>query len=266
MSPMFGQKAESHKILNGKLKKSNYKKLLKSAQKADVVFFGEMHDDPISHWMELTLLKDLHKNNELILALEMFERDNQEVLSEYLNGNIDLETFQSKARLWNNYDTDYAPLIEYAKDNHLKVIASNIPRRYATMVYKEGFVAIEGLVGEEKVFMAPLPIPYDPNLPGYQKMLNMVEGHGGENFPKAQAIKDATMAHSIARNFKQGSKLFHANGKYHSDNFEGIIWYLNKYNPNLNVLTISTVMEGEETSVGIADFIIVVDENMPKSY
>ncbi|WP_235298283.1 ChaN family lipoprotein [Portibacter marinus] len=264
--PALAQKAQSHQLLNDKLKKSSFKKLIKSAQKADVIFFGEMHDDPISHWLQLKLIKALDEKNNLILGLEMFERDNQSELDQYLNDEIDLATFEKEARLWNNYKTDYAPLINYAREKGINVVATNIPRRYASMVYKQGFGAIESLVAEEKAYIAPLPIEFDIDLPGYQKMLNMVEGHGGENFPKAQAIKDATMAHSISENIKEGKIFFHANGRYHSDHKEGIIWYLRKYRPDLKILTITTIMEGEVPEKGVADYIIMVDEDMIKTY
>ncbi|GLR15522.1 ChaN family lipoprotein [Portibacter lacus] len=261
------QSAESHQIFTESLKKSNFKKLLKKAKNADVIFFGEMHNDPISHWLQLKLIKELDKDNNLIVGLEMFERDNQEALNNYLDGSIDAKKLEEDARLWNNYKTDYAPIVDYAKENDIKVIASNIPRTYASMVYKQGFESIESLVAEEKAYIAPLPIPYDASLPGYVKMLNMMEGHAGENFPKSQAVKDATMAYSINENYETNKKFVHLNGKYHSDNFEGIIWYLNEYNPALKVLTISTDMtDTPKSELAKADFIILVDKDMTKTY
>lgn len=238
---------------------------MKKAKKADVIFFGELHNDPMSHWLEIKLIKELAKDHDLVIGLEMFERDNQEILDQYLQNTIDLKILERDARLWTNYQTDYAPIVDFAKEKGFPVIATNIPRRYATMVYKNGFESINTLVAEEKAFIAPLPIDYDPDLPGYKNMLSMVEGHGGENFPKAQAIKDATMAHSISESYKPGKKYVHINGKYHSDNYEGIIWYLNRYQPDLKILTISTVMSGEE-EMGAADFIISIDKDMTKTY
>ena len=138
------------------------------------------------------------------------------------------------------------------------------------MVYKEGFEVLDGMVKEEKEYFAPLPIEYDANLPSYKKMLEMMEGHGGENFPKAQAIKDATMAHSISENAVVGSKFLHLNGSYHSDDHEGIVWHLRKYRPELSIVTISiiTVEDGNYPNdlKGKADFIIKIDPDMTKSY
>lgn len=72
------------------------------------------------------------------------------------------------------------------------------------MVFREGFEALNSLPSNEKKWIAPLPIPYDSTLPGYVKMIEMMGGHGGENLPKAQALKDATMAHNILENHIQG--------------------------------------------------------------
>ena len=119
--------------------------------------------------------------------------------------------------------------------------------------------------------MAPLPFKYDANLPGYSKMAQEMGGHGGENLPKAQASKDATMAYFIAKNRKENSLFIHYNGSYHSDNFEGINWYLKQENPNIKIVTIATVSQTdisklEPEYLGKANFIIVIDEDATKTY
>jgi uncharacterized iron-regulated protein len=119
--------------------------------------------------------------------------------------------------------------------------------------------------------MAPFPIKYDANLPGYVKMKAMMGGHGGDNLPKSQAIKDATMAHFILKN-RENDKLFiHYNGSYHSDDFEGIYWYLKQVNPNLKIVTVSVleakdVKKFDKEKKGKADFIVVVPSTMTKTY
>ena len=269
----FAQKNPAYQLYNAKGKKVSYKKMLKQLDQADVILFGEFHNDPIAHWLELEVTEDFTKINLLILGAEMFEADNQDALNDYLAGKIDRKGLDTLARLWLNYDTDYAPLVELAKAQKLNFIATNIPRRYARQVFKGGFEALEVLPSKEKSWIAPLPIAYDPELPGYKKMLEMIgdTAHGGDNFPKAQAIKDATMAHFIAQNYKVDHTFIHYNGAYHSDNYEGILWYLKRSNPGLNYLTISTVLQEDISTLATenksrADFIIVVPENMTKTY
>lgn len=272
VSSALSQQKPAYKIYHQKGRKTAYKKLVRKISKADVVFFGELHNDPISHWLQLELSKDLAEERDLLMGAEMFEADNQEALDRYLTGKIDQNGLDSLARLWPNYKTDYAPLVEFAKENSIRFIATNIPRRYASAVYKMGgFGALDSLSAQEKSWIAPLPIPFDPQLPGYQNMLEMMGDHGSMDMVKAQAIKDATMAHFISKNYLPEHLFFHFNGAYHSNNHEGIYWYLKKYRPQLDLITISMVVQKdvktlEENHKGLADFIICVDENMTKTY
>jgi len=252
-------------------KPTTYKKLLKAAAEANVVLFGEEHDNALIHWLQLELTKDLAQTKPLVLGAEMIEADNQPQLNEYLAGTIDQKKFDTVARLWNNHKTDYKPLVDFAKEKHFPFIATNIPRRYASMVYKKGFDVLFSLTDQEKSWIAPLPIAYDATLPGYVKMLEMSGSHGGDNLPKAQAVKDATMAHNIALNAKAGTIFIHYNGTYHSDNFEGINWYLNKEKAGLKIVTIAAVSQQDiskldKEQLAKADFIIVVDADMTKTY
>lgn len=252
-------------------KKTTYKKLLKAAEETEVLFFGENHDNSLNHWLQLELTKDLAEKNPLVMGAEMIEADNQKQLDQYLKGEIDQKAFDTLARLWPNHKTDYKPLVDFAKEKNIRFIATNVPRRYASKVYKGGFEALDGLTAEEKSWIAPLPIEYDKNLPGYVKMLELMGGHGGDNLPKAQAIKDATMAHFIVQNLKPGTVFIHYNGTYHSDGFEGINWYLKKAKPGIKIVTIAAVSQAdvsklEKDYLNTADFILVIDEDMTKTY
>lgn len=268
---------DAYRIYGQKGKKSSYAKMFRQALESDVILFGELHNNPICHWLQYELTSDLlkQKGESLFLAAEMFERDGQLLLDEYIHGIISDKNFESQARLWPNYKTDYKPLVELAKENNIEFVASNVPRRYASIVFKEGFEGLEKLDKHAKMFFAPLPVPYDPELPGYQAMLDMggggMGGHASDNFPKAQAIKDATMAHFILESLDEGKSCIHYNGTYHSNNFEGIVWYLNQYRPGLKIMTIASIEQEStdtltEENQGLADFILVVPESMTKTY
>ena len=265
------QKKQPYILYNAKGKKQSYEKMLKTIAEKDILLFGEFHNNAIAHWLQLELTKDLKEKRNLVLAAEMFEQDNQEALDLYLAGSIKQKQLASMARLWKNYPTDYAPLVNFAKDNKIPFAASNVPRRYASMVAKGGFAVLDTLPAREKAWIAPLPIAYDASLPGYKKMVEMMGGHGGENLPKAQAIKDATMAHFMLKYYQPGSLLIHYNGAYHSDFYDGLNWYLKKQNPALRIVTISTVSQKnihklDAEHLGRADFIICVDEDMTNTY
>jgi uncharacterized iron-regulated protein len=262
----------AYKLFNKKGKDVNYSALLKEAQNADIILFGELHNDPIGHWLQLELTKDLHiLSPSLILGAEMFEADNQLVIDEYLNGKITEKTFKAEVKLWTNYATDYKPLLEFAKKHQVPFIATNVPRRYANMVYHSGVEELNKLDEKAMQYMPPLPFKYDPELKSYKEISKATGGHGGENLPKSQALKDATMAHFILKNYTAGKKFIHFNGAYHSNDFEGIYWYLKQENPQLKILTISTVEQDDlnelsKDHAGIADFIIAVPKTMTKTH
>lgn len=270
------QDLPAYQLFDSKGKPVNFKKLVNASADSDIVFFGELHNNPIAHWLQLELAKALHEKTEgkLSLGAEMFESDNQLLLDEYLSGQINAKAFEEEARVWNNYNTDYKPLVLFAKEEGLPFIATNIPRRYANLVYRGGFEGLESLSDAAKEYTAPLPVSYDSELPGYKKMITMMGGHGSgsENLPKAQAIKDATMAYFISRSLPNGGIFMHINGSYHSDNKEGIIWYLvEAYAPEAQVMTITTVEQSQlkeldEENQGKADFTLVVTDRMTKTY
>jgi uncharacterized iron-regulated protein len=273
---LAAQEKSAYRVFTSEGKKSDYSDILKEASRTDFVFFGELHDNPIAHWLELEITKDLWsaKSKYLVLAAEMFETDNQVLIDEYLNGIVKESSFETEIRKWPNYLTDYKPLLSFAKENGLKFIASNIPRRYASVVSSGGFEALDKITAEGKKFIAPLPVEYDPELPCYKDMLAMSEGpmgHASANLPKAQAIKDATMAWSITRNWQKGQVVIHFNGSYHSDRHMGIIWYVKKVFPDSRIVTLSTVQQEDINKLqddfkGAADFIIVVPSSMTKTY
>ncbi|HPE34048.1 MAG TPA: ChaN family lipoprotein [Bacteroidales bacterium] len=267
----------AYTLFDQKGKEVTYQDLIKAASEAEIVLFGELHNNPISHWLQYELTCDLHElhGQQLILAAEMFEADNQLLLDEYISGTIRQRNFEDEAKLWNNYETDYKPLVEFARENKLTFVAGNIPRRYAAIVHQRGFEGLNELPDEAKKFIAPLPVAYDPELPGYKSMLEMMSGMGtgpaSENLPKAQAVKDATMAYFILKNLKPGTVLIHYHGTYHSNNYEGIYWYLKNKNPDLKILTIASVEQEEIDSLtsensALADFTICVPTTMTKTH
>lgn len=267
----MSQKREPYKIFNQRGKPISTDKMLKEIENADIILFGEFHNNPISHWLEYEVAYHLSEKGKIILGAEMFESDNQEYLTKYIKSEIDKAAFDTLVRLWPNYETDYSQLVLLAKKTGSDFIATNIPRKYASLVHKNGFTVLDSLPESEKKWIAPLPIAYDSELPGYKKMMGMMMGHSSINLPKAQAIKDATMAHFIIKNYKEGYKFIHFNGAYHSDNYEAILWYLKRLNPNLKYATITTVSQNYthklyNDNVGIADYTICVDNDMPTSY
>lgn len=269
----------AYQIFNKKGKKADFSTMMQAAGKADVVLFGEIHNNTLVHWLQLQVSKELLNNGPVVMGAEMFETDDQLVVNEYLQGTIQERHFENEAKLWNNYQTDYKPLIQFAQTHQVPFIATNIPRRYASLVARKGTKALDSLSSAAKKYFAPLPLEVDYELPGYQNMMSMMGngmGHSGggmdpKNFVNAQAIKDATMAWSINNNLGKEAVFLHLNGSYHSDNYEGIYWYLKKLNEELDIITISSVEQSDigqldEEHRNKADFIICTPADMAKSY
>ena len=265
----------AYKLFDKNGKEIKYSKMIKELKNNQIVFIGELHDNPIAHWMELEITKSLYDSTtkNLVLGAEMFEADNQLIIDEYLKKYFDDKKYEAEAKLWKNYKTDYKPLMTFARDNGLRFIATNIPRRYANIVFKEGFEGLNKLSPEAKKHIAPLPIKYDPQVKCYKDMLTMggMPAHGMANLPKAQAAKDATMAYFIDKNMKPGKIFIHYNGSYHSENHQGIVWYLDQMNKGYRIVTVTTVLQKDlsklnDENKGSADFIICVPEDMTRTY
>ena len=260
-------------IYNAKGKKSSYKKMLAKAKENEIIFFGEFHDNPISHWLQYELTEDLHQHvgSNLRLAFEMFEQDQQWLLNDYLIGKIDDKGFKDSARLWPNYKTDYYPLINYAKQNNLFCLASNVPRRYASLLFKKGREALKALPESDKAYMAPVDFVVDSTLSQYKALLGPEMHMGGFTMMEAQAFKDATMAHFMMLNKTKDQVYIHFNGAYHSDFYQGIMWYVQQKQPDARIMTISTVTQKDikkldKEHLGRADFIICVPETMTSTH
>lgn len=270
----IAQDKPAYLLYNKEGKQVKYSKLEKALAGKDVVLFGEYHNSPISHWLELEVTKSLYAlDSTIVQGAEMFEADDQVILNEYLEGKIDSKLLDAEAKLWSNYDKDYKPLVEFAKEHQLPFIATNIPRRYARIVSKKGLEALDSIATEAKAWIAPLPIEVDLSQPGYKNMIETMGAHmpgNVENMARAQASKDATMAYFILKNLDNGP-FIHYNGSYHSNNYDGINYYLKKGKPEIEILTISTVKQDDinslaEENKGLADFIICYPSDMTTTY
>lgn len=267
----------AYRLVNPAGKDVSWDSFIEQLSLTDIVFIGEFHNNPICHWLEYEITAALHekKQGKIVLGAEMFEADNQLLLDEYLSGLIKQKNFEDEVKLWDNYQTDYKPLVEFAKEKGLKFVATNIPRRYASMVASGGLEVLDSLSQEAKKYMAPLPIEFDPSVPCYKKMMEM-GGMGGNshmttNIPKAQAVKDATMAYFILQNMKKDYTFIHYNGAFHSDYSEAILWYAKKKNPALKTVVVSVSEIDDLTNPAAEDldkgqFTILVPTTMTKTY
>ncbi len=291
-NPQPVQTPEAHyRVYDGTGKQAGLREIIEAANRADVVFVGEMHNDPLAHMLEAELLRDAFQHLEetgkpsrrkVALSLEMFERDVQIVLDEYLAGLITEKHFLSGSRPWNNYETDYRPLVEFAREHQLATIAANAPARYVTRVSRSGVESLTALSPTARTWLPPLP--FAPASPNYaDKFMQFMTGettrpqqtpnphdlkgapptsntsppppadahgvqtaHATSHLLDAQNLRDATMAYAIAEHLKHqsGALILHVNGRFHSEERLGVPEHLLRLRPKTRLVVV-TIVSGQ---------------------
>jgi uncharacterized iron-regulated protein len=251
--------------------------IISDMRKADVLFFGEEHNDSTGHYLENLLFKKLVEGypGKAALSMEMFQTDCQTVLNEYLAGLIREKNLITEGRAWQNYK-DYRPMIELAKASHVPVIAANAPTRYTNMVTRMGLGSLDRLDTKGKAWLAPLPIDTATGT-YYNKFVNIMGGHsamGDLKIYQSQNLWDATMAWSIAQFYKanKGFKILQLNGGFHSEEKLGTAAQLKKYAPNARIVNIAVYADDSFDNPdwskfeNLGDYIILTDPKLKKTY
>ncbi|MBK9107626.1 MAG: ChaN family lipoprotein [Saprospiraceae bacterium] len=297
----FGQLSDlNYKIYATKTgREISLQELAADAKNYDVVIFGEEHNDSVAHYLQIKLLELLYDKypQRLALSLEMFDRDVQPVMNEYLMGSIREKNFTKDARVWSNY-RDYKPMIEFAKAKKLDVICANAPSRYTNLAGRKGQKALMDLPEVSKKNFAPLP--YDTASGKYYEKLINLTAHspapttvadttkkdtavkmpipamnmGGFNLIMGQSLWDATMAYSIFKYLKKNKEKFvmHVNGRFHSDEHFAVVTQLKKYNSKLKPLVISAGPDDSFPNMDwsslkyLGDYVIITDPKVPRTY
>lgn len=250
--------------------------IIKEMNSADVLFFGEEHNDSIGHYLESEIFRKMITTypGKVTLTMEMFHTDVQPTINEYLIGIISEKNFIKEARAWNNYK-DYKPMIELAKANKLDVVGGNAAARYSNAVTRGGLELLHNLPEASKAFIAPLPID---TVTGryHEKFIETLGGHsmGGMKVYQTQNFWDATMAWSIAKYAKKNKdkKIFQVNGRFHSDEKLGTMAKLNAYAPKLKMINISSFSADDFENPdwnkykNLGDYIIVTDPKVKRSF
>jgi uncharacterized iron-regulated protein len=260
--------------------------IVDALERADVLFVGETHDDAVAHMLEAELLRRADeaygaaapRRRAVALSLEMFERDVQTVVDEYLAGLITERHFLLSSRPWRNYETDYRPLVEYARAHRLPVIAANAPARYVTRVSSQGPDSLRSLPQVAvKSWLPPLPFPAASE--GYAAKFNRFMGggaagaaaqagaHGGLHLLEAQTLRDASMGYAISEHLKRGHDplVVQVNGTFHSEERMGVPEQLARYRSGTRAVVVTIVPADTfpdfdaSTQGRLGDFVIITE-------
>jgi uncharacterized iron-regulated protein len=223
----------------------------------DVVFVGEQHDDPATHRLEAALLEAVGRRaGNVIVSLEMFERDVQPVLDEHAVGRVPEADFLARSRPWRNYADDYRPLVQTAAARRWPVVAANVPRPLASAVSRGGWAALDTLPQAQRPWYAArwACAPRGEYFTRFGEAMGGMGGHGAgadtaaaratlERFYQAQCLKDETMAESIvrARQAWPGWMTIHYNGAFHSDHRLGTVERLARRLPAARIAVVAVV-------------------------
>ncbi|HYR86042.1 MAG TPA: ChaN family lipoprotein [Terriglobia bacterium] len=256
--------------------------LVAESRAAAVTFLGESHDDPVAHYLEEQILRRTW-DPDAALSLEMFERDVQYVLDEYLAGFITENHLVASGRAWKNYASDYRALIEFAKEKKMPVLAANAPRRYVDRVSRLGAASLAEIEPEGRRFLPPLPYA-EASADYAAKFARVMEEHREEGKPpspesrarslEAQSLWDAAMAYWIGDFLTKhpGKRVLHVNGSFHTAQRLGIVEHLLRYRPNTSVVVVTILPEASfpafdvKGMYGAGTFVVVTDPTLPRTY
>ncbi|MCG6957609.1 MAG: ChaN family lipoprotein [Gemmatimonadetes bacterium] len=295
------------RVYDAKGHSRSFADILKAMDDADAVLVGETHDDQVGHGVEDQLLYRAAERfgavgdqavtkRPVVLSMEMFERDVQYILNEYLQGLITEDQFKSSARPWPRYDTDYRPLVEFARAHGIPVVAANAPRRYVNRVSRLGPASLDELSATAKQYLPPLPYP--PASKAYAAQFNALMGemmqaqakpdsavgsaaegasqeaeqpradpamHSMGNALAAQALWDAAMGNAVANALDQrvNALVIHYAGSFHVEKGTGIPERVEEYRPGTRILTVVleptadiNTWQGDEDR-GLGDFVVL---------
>jgi len=262
--------------------------LVAAVGRADIIFFGEQHDDPATHRAELAILAGIGSiRDNVVVSLEMFERDAQPALDDYLAGRIAETDFLARSHPWDRYTTDYRALIELARARGWPVIGANVPRGYATAVSHAGMAALDSLAAASRALAArDLVCPHDAY---YGRFAEEMKGHsagGGpptagdtadaravtDRFYEAQCLKDETMGESITAGLARAGKgaiVVHFDGSFHSDFGQGAAARARRRAPNAKIIVLTAVSVDDPAHADAAayaargDYVILTRKSPP---
>lgn len=240
------------------------KDIINDLKKSDILFFGEIHNDSLMHYLEYQLLLESQKSiKNLTVSMEMFERDTEPIINAYFSNELTESEFITQSRAWPNYLTDYKPIVELCKSKKLVFIASNVPRRIASLVNKKGLSTLDSLSIQDKNYVARIINTsdgaykkrfYDLMLNGMKMMPRKMINNNPmlDNLYFAQCVKDDTMAESINLYLiaNPRAKIIHYNGEFHSDYHLGTV---ERIRPEYKSLVISSLIKEKGQPLTISD-------------
>jgi uncharacterized iron-regulated protein len=238
--------------------------LAERVRSADVVLFGEYHDDAVAHRIQLELVERLAADSaDRVLGMEMFERDVQRLLDDYVDGRIEEAEFRARSRPWSNYAVDYKPLVDAAIAGGWPIAATNLPQAHATSIARYGLASLASLgLDERRTAAAEFQCPEDDYWVRFLEAMDAsiaADSTAHANADpllvrtyEAQCARDETMAETIAAMLDE-RRVLHINGAFHSDYHLGIVPRILRRAPDAEILVISAMTVADLADPPVAE-------------
>lgn len=264
-----------------KQKPIGLQQLVKQLKQADVIFIGEYHGNNAAHLLQAQLQALLYQQRpQQILSMEQFTQAHQDTVNQYLTGKIGEQELIDDAEGWANYKASYRPLVEFAKQHQLPIIAANAPSDIVRCVGQKGQDYTEVLTPIQKQQIANQPFFYTQNY--LDKFSGLM--HVGREVSKkastpsnsfyAQILRDNSMAQAIvnAQRRYPTHQIIHLNGTFHSESFLGTVDSLKHLNPALKIAVISPIqvkplqpINVQSQDLNLGNYIYYIN-NLPTDY
>lgn len=182
--------------------RTDFNTMVDDVSSARVVFIGESHDNSHHHDSQLEVIAALHeKGYPLAIGLEMFKKEDQEKLDQWVEGRMDERTFRRIYRSYWGFGWElYSDIFRYSRKHSIPMIGLNVPKKITKKVAKGGFGS---LTRDERAQLPPaVTCDVDSRYKDHLRMIFRYKGtmdRSFVNFCEAQVLWDQSMAWHIAR-------------------------------------------------------------------
>ena len=167
-----------------------------------VVYVGERHDEPADHGVQYAILRQLHRDEaSLAIGMEMFQTPFQDPLTQWSAGLIDETVLRRETEYDDRWGFDfsmYRPILEYARNRGIEVVALNTPREVVYAVAKDG---LDSLSVEQASGLPELDLANEQHRALFDSEFDAGEhaaGDGVDQYYEAQVVWDETMGSRVA--------------------------------------------------------------------
>ena len=227
-----------------------------------VIYIGESHTNYADHQLQLEIIRALYEQDpRLAIGMEMFTRQSQSVLDLFLAGELDEKSFLKESDYFKTWRFDYRlyrEIINFARHNHLPLIALNLEKDIVNQVFKSGGPKS---LNEEEANLLPTDRKLDE--PGYRERIGsafmmhagQVQNGDFSGFLQAQALWDETMAETIVEYLKAhpDERMVIIAGRGHVDKVNAIPPRVARRLPVSQAVVINSLGSASESDT--ADFI-----------